>query len=450
MNTRTFNKQLLMASALFLLSGVFGYAQEQLKLKDAINYALEHKADANKARLKVENGRHQIAEVRARALPQISATGSLVNNPILQEMAMPGDIIGMPGETLLVAFGQKWTAIGGVSLQQNLFDYSVFTGLKAAKTTLEFYKINEQLTQEQIIEAVAKSYYQIFITKQKLATITQTLENTQQVQNSVQGLFDNGLAKEVDLDRTKVTVGNLKAVKQQLENAVKIQENALKFLIGMEISNPIVLLEEDFEVTPVLLDAPNVKQLVAFQLLETQKRLLEYNKQATVAAYYPTLSLFGNYNYQGLGNEFPLSDRKPADGVYWTNYASVGLNLNIPIFTGFATRSRVRMAQNQLDVLEEDMKEAEQGLNLAFENAKTQINNSVITIDNQKENVKLAQRVLDNTQNNYLNGMASLTDLIEAENALADAKNNYSNALLDYKVAEIELIKSKGQLNSLK
>ena len=450
MNTRNFNKQWFLASALVVFSGVFGYAQEQLQLKDAINYALEHKADANKARLKVENGRHQIAEVRARALPQISATGSLVNNPILQEMALPGDFIGMPGETLMVAFGQKWAAVGGVSLQQNLFDYSVFTGLKAAKTTLEFYKINEQLTQEQIIEAVAKSYYQIFITKQKLTTITQTLENTQQVQNSVQGLFDNGLAKEVDLDRTKVTVGNLQAVKQQLENAVKIQENALKFLIGMEISNPIVLLEEDFEVTPVLLDSPDVKQLVAFQLLETQKRLLEYNKQATVAAYYPTLSLFGNYNYQGLGNEFPLSDRKPADGVYWTNYASVGLNLNIPIFTGFATRSRVRMAQNQLDVLQEDMKEAEQGLNLAFENAKTQINNSVITIDNQKENVKLAQRVLDNTQNNYLNGMASLTDLIEAENALADAKNNYSNALLDYKVAEIELIKSKGQLNSLK
>lgn len=445
-----FNKQLLLTSALVLFSGVFGYSQEELSLKKAINYALENKADANKARLNVEKGRHQIAEVRSRALPQISATGSLVYNPVLQEMAMPGDIIGMPGETLLVAFGQKWTAIGGVSLQQNLFDYSVFTGLKAAKTTLEFYKINEQLTQEQIIEAVAKSYYQIFITKQKLTTITQTLENTQQVQNAVQGLFDNGLAKEVDLDRTKVTVGNLQAVKQQLENAVKLQENSLKFLIGMEISNPIELIEENLEVTPVLLEAPDVKQLVAFQLLETQKKLLEYNKQATKAAYYPTLSLFGNYNYQGLGDEFPLSDRKPADGVYWTNYASVGLNLNIPIFSGFATRSRVRMAQNQLDVLEEDMKETQQGLNLAFENAKTQINNSVITIENQKDNVKLAQQVLDNTQNNYLNGMASLTDLIEAENALADAKNNYSNALLDYKVAEIELIKSKGQLNSLK
>jgi len=61
----------------------------------------------------------------------------------------------------------------------------------------------------------------------------------------------------------------------------------------------------------------------------------------------------------------------------------------------------------------------------------------------------LAQKVLDDTQNNFINGLATLTDLLEAENALADAKNNYSNALLEYKIAEIELIKSRGGLHAL-
>ena len=451
MTIHLLNKRTLYLSAFALFFGVFSAnAQERLSLKDAINFALENKADAKKARLSVENSEHLIGEVRSRALPQISAQGNLMYNAILQEMAMPGDIIGLPGQTLLVAFGQKWTAIGGVHLTQNLFDYSVFTGLKAAKTTREFYKVNEQLTQEQVIEAVAKSYYQIFITKQKLETINQTLENTTKVQSTIQGLFDNGLAKKVDLDRIKVTVVNLKSSKQQLENAIKLQENSLKFLIGMQIDNSIELVEESMEITPVLLDAPNVKQLTSFQALEVQKQLLEYNKESIKAAYYPTLSLTGNYNYQGLGEKFPLSGAKPAEGLFWTDYATIGLNLNIPIFTGFRTRSQVRQAQNQLDVLEVDMKETEQALNLAFENAKTQINNSVITIENQRENVKLAQDVLDNTNNNYINGLATLTDLIEAENALADAKNNYSNALLEYKVAEIELIKSKGELNNLK
>ncbi|NLN25010.1 MAG: TolC family protein [Bacteroidetes bacterium] len=446
-------RQKIFFVALLSLSFTFyeGTAQEKMTLKDAVNYALENKADANKARLDVENSEHLIGEVRSRALPQINASGNLMYNAILQEMAMPGDIIGMPGQTLLVAFGQKWTAIGGVHLSQNLFDYSVFTGLKAAKTTREFYKINEQLTQEQVIEAVAKNYYQIFITRQKLETIKQTLENTNKVKNTVEGLFENGLAKKIDLDRIKVTIVNLESALKQLENAAVLQENSLKFLIGMQIDTPIELVEEnlEMEITPVLQDAPDVKSLTQFQLLETQKQLLEYNKESIKAAYYPTLSLSANYSYQGLGDKFPI-DGKPADGVYWTDYSTIGLNLNIPIFSGFRTRSLIRQAQTQLDVLEEDMKEAELALNFAYENAKTQINNNVITIENQRENVKLAQEVLDNTQNNYLNGLATLTDLLEAENALADAKNNYSNALLEYKVAEIELIKSRGELDTLK
>ena len=450
MKIHQFNKQTLYLSVFALMFvGFVVNAQERLTLKDAINYALENKADARKARLSVQNSEHQIAEVRSRALPQINANGNLMYNAILQESALPGEFFGQPGTTILVPFGQKWMANGGVSLTQNLFDYSVFTGLKAARTTREFYQINEQLTQEQVIEAVAKSYYQFFITEQKLLTITETLENTVKVQNSVQGLFDNGLAKKVDLDRIKVTVVNLNSTKLQLQNAVKLQENGLKFMIGMPMDIPVVLEEENFEVAPALLDTPNVKELTEYQLLETQKQLLVYNKQSIVAGYYPTLSLSGNYSYQGLGGKLPLSNAKPADGVFWTDYATVGLNLNIPIFSGFATRSKVRMAQNQLDVLEEDMKEAELALNYSFENARTQINNSIITIESQKENVTLAQEVLDNTQNNYMNGLASLTDLLEAENALADAKNNYSNALMEYKVAEIELIKSKGQLKSL-
>jgi outer membrane protein len=442
-------KHLIFIFILFLTVSIEAQQGNPLTLKDAITYALENKADARKAKLSVQNSEHQIAEVRSRELPQINASGNLMYNAILQESALPGEFFGQPGTTILVPFGQKWMAVGGVHLTQNLFDYSVFTGLKAAKTTREFYQINEQLTQEQVIEAVAKSYYQFFITKQKLLTINQTLENTIKVQNSVQGLFDNGLAKKVDLDRIKVTVVNLNSTKQQLENAVKLQENGLKFLIGMPMDVPVVLQEDAIEVAPALLETPNVKLLTEYQLLESQKQLLIYNKQSIVAGYYPTLSLSGNYNYQGLGQKFPLSNAKPADGVFWTDYATVGLNLNIPIFSGFATRSRVRMAQNQLDVLEEDMKEVELALNYSFENAKTQINNSFITIENQKENVTLAQEVLNNTQNNYMNGLASLTDLLEAENALADAKNNYSNALMEYKVAEIELIKSQGQLKSL-
>jgi outer membrane protein TolC len=149
-----------------------------------------------------------------------------------------------------------------------------------------------------------------------------------------------------------------------------------------------------------------------------------------------------------MGNSLPLF-KGQSRGVNWFDAASVSLNLHIPIFNGFATRSRVRQAEVSLKKLNEDIDNTELALNLAFEYAKTQINNSVITLNAQEKNVKLAQEVFFNTQNNYNNGLASLTDLLQAENSLTEAQNNYSSALLNYKVAEIQLIKSKGQLKSL-
>jgi outer membrane protein len=423
---------------------------QELTLKDAINYALQNKAEARKAKLSVENAEYQIEEVRSRALPNISANGNVTYNPIVQLNAVDfGAVTGGPSQVQLVAFGQKWTSTAGVNLTQNIFNQAVFTGLKAAKTTREFYRINAQLTEEDVIERVANNYYQVYVQRQQLAVIDSTYANTEKVRNIIQGQYDNGLARKIDLDRMNVNLNNINTQRQQLINAVALQENTLKFYMGMPIDTPITLPETQFEMTPVALsDKPDVTQRTQYQLLQTQEKLLTLQRKAVVAEYYPTLSLTAGYNYIGQGPELPWF-AKPADGVYWSDFSSVGLNLNIPIFTGFGTRSRVRQATIDLKNIEEDLKDTRLALDLAYENARTQINNSIITINSQKENVKLAQEVLDNTQNNYRQGLASLTDLLDAENSYIEAQNNYTNALLDFKLAEIQLIKAKGELRTL-
>lgn len=420
-----------------------------LTLKEAITYALENKADAKKAKLDVENSEYQIQEVRSRALPQITANGSLNYNPVLQTTVIDGAAFGTPGTTIQAAFGQKWNSVAGVSLNQALYDQSVFIGLKAAKSTREFYQINAQLTEEQLIEKVANAYYQVYVTRQNLNVLDNNLKNTTKVKDIIKGQFDNGLAKKIDLDRTLVRVSNINTQRQQTINAIALQENSLKFLMGMPIETTISIPETEFEVTPEALSAkPDTTTRSEYALLKKNEQLLEYQKKSVQAGYYPTLSLTGSYNYIGQGPEMPWF-KKPSDGVYWSDFASVGLNLQVPIFSGFGTRAKVRQADNKLKSIKVDLEETKLALDLEFENAKTQIDNSLISINNQKQNAQLAQEVLTNTNNNYIQGLASLTDLLDAENELVAAQNNYTTSLLQYKLAEIALIKSKGQLKSL-
>lgn len=429
--------------------GLSANAQTTLTLKDAVNYALQNKADAKKAQLEVENSEYKIQEVRSRALPQIVANGNLTYNPIIQTTVIDGAGFGQPGTSIQAAFGQKWTSTAGVSLTQAIFDQSVFTGLKAARSTREFYQINNQLTEEQVIERVANNYYSVYVQQERLILLDSNYVNTTKVRDIVKGQFDNGLAKKIDLDRIVVKMSNIDTERQQIKNQITLQENALKFYMGMPIEAQIVLPKEEFEVVPTeLTQEPNIENRTEYLLLKKQEELLIFNKKAVQAEYYPTLSLTAGYNYIGQGPEFPWF-AKPSSGVYWSDFSGIGLNMRVPIFTGFGTRSRVRQADVQIRSLQEDIKDTKLSLDLDYRNAMTQIENNLVTIQNQKENMRLAKEILDNTKNNYLQGLASLTDLLDSENASLEAQNNYTRAVLNYKIAEISLIKSKGELKSL-
>ncbi len=445
------NKVTIILFCLLVIIKVQAQEIKTLTLKDAINYALENKAEVKKSILQVENSEYLIQEIRSRALPQISINGGLTYNPILQTNVIDGSAFGAPPGTIIeAAFGQNWSSIAGITLNQTLFDQSVFTGLKAAKSTREFYQINNQLTEEEIIEIVASNYYKVYVLKEQLKVLDSNYVNTSKVKNVIEGQFKNGLTRKIDLDRISVKLSNIGNLRKQVFNALQMQENALKFYMGMPIETKISLPQVVFEIHEQSLEEiPNTENRTEYMLLKKNEELLEFQKKNMEAAYYPTLSLSGNYNYLGQGPDMPIGKGK-SDGIYWSDFSSIGLSLRIPVFTGFATRAKVRQADIDLLIIKEDLDDTKLALDLAYENAKNQINNNLNMIRDQKENVQLSQKVLSNIQNNYFQGLASLTELLDAENAYIVSQNNYTTTILDYKLAEIQLIKSQGKLKTLK
>ena len=442
-------RNMALGALLFAFSITELQAQETVTLKQAIEYALQNKADAQNAQLDIRNADYQIMEAKAGALPKINGVANITYNPILQTTALDaGAFSGGPSNIQLITLGQKWNAGAGVQLSQALFNQQVFIGLKAAKSTKEFYQLNAQLTEEQIIERVSNAYFQVFTIQQKKETLESSYSSTEKARNIIKSLYDNGLAKKVDLDRTNVNLTNISTVLKQQQNAINQAENALKFYMGMPIENKIELVKADMEITPHLLDETvGTDSRSEIKILNKQRELLQYNKKAVEAAYYPTVNLNANYSWQGLGDKFPLTNGEK-NGVYWADYSAITLGVNIPIFNGFATKARVEMAQIELDKLDVSIKDTKLGLDLSYQNAKSQIENSLLALENQKANVSLAETVTSNTKHNYQYGLATLTELLEAENALVEAKNNYSNAILEYKIAEIQYYKAKGELKN--
>jgi outer membrane protein len=441
--------------AFLLLAGSslsIAQAQQPLTLKDALDYALNNSEALKKARLDIETGRLKVAEVRGSALPQIDGVSTLTNNLLVQQFILPAEFMGgNPGEFIAVKAGQTWNAMSQVQLSQQIFNQQVFTGLKAAKGSEAYYRLAAQLSEENLIQQVATNYYQVIITREQLEVIDANLERISQLEKMVASQYEVGLAKKIDLDRIKVNKGNLLAQREQLEYAVVQQENLLKYYMGMPISESIQIAEADvvgLEKQGLALsgqDNFNVDNLTAYQLLGVQEDLLELQRKAYIAEYFPSLSLGGNYMYNSQSNSLNVYSNKALN----YDVASVSLNLRVPIFDGFKRRSKVSQANIELEKVREDLRQTNNALAMSYENAKIQLKNNLNTIETQFANKEFAQEVFESTQANYKNGLASLTDLLTAETELVAAQNSYNQALLNFKVAEIELIKSNGNIKSL-
>ena len=420
-------------------------AQQTLTLKEALNYAIQNNTTVRKSKLDIDRGRYKTEEIRAQALPQLTANAGLTYNPII------GQLVAKFGEqTQKIQLGENWNSSAGIQLSQQLFNQTVFTGLQAARSSEEYYNLVAQLSEEQIIELVANNYYMVLVNRQQLNVIDTNIKNVKVVEKIIVTQYENGLAKKMDVDRIKVNLTNLQTQREQAENAVTQLENQLKLSMGMPVSTQITLPKTELtEVTrlPQFTDSLSLANRTEIKILDTQDKLYWLQRKAYVSEYYPSLALTGNYTYSSQSDGFDFLRSNSAAIGYGAS--AVGLTLRVPIFNGFLTRSKIRQADVDIQKAKEDRKESTNSLNMAYENAKIQLRNSLSTITAQKQNAELAEEIYKSTQNNYNNGLANLTDLLETENSLTQAQNSYNQALLNYKVAEIQLIKSNGNIKSL-
>lgn len=192
-------KRLLSIPLLFLgLSAAIAQAQSsELSLKDCLKYALENNLKLAATRMDEESGRYKTEEIRALALPQINANASLTDNVIKQQMVLPGELVGKPGTVTAIEAGTTYSANAGVELNQQLFNQQVFTGLRAAKKSEEYYKLNTSMTEEEVIQNVSKLYYLAQVTREKASVVDANIKRVEQLVKTTTSQYNNGLAKKL-------------------------------------------------------------------------------------------------------------------------------------------------------------------------------------------------------------------------------------------------------------
>jgi outer membrane protein TolC len=258
-------------------------------------------------------------------------------------------------------------------------------------------------------------------------------------------MYDNGFTERVDIDKLSVQVVNLQTEKLKANNMITNGYSGLKLLMGMPIQDSLVLtdkLDENY-IKEGVLEASQFKysDRIDFQISEVTNKLNGLNVRRYKLNQIPTFALVGGYSKQAQRKEFDFFGKGD-----WFTSSYVGIQMKVGIFNGFALNARIKKAKLELQKSQNQTEALKISIDSEVDKAKKNFISAIASMEYQKKNMSLAEKVYDQTKKKYEIGTGSSSEINAAQVDLKTAQTNYINALNDAIIAKIDFLKATGKL----
>lgn len=444
----------IISIAVMLLVGQMTFAQEskitELTLQQCVQMAVDKNINVKTSRIDKEKSNYKKEESRAALLPKVNISAGFTDNLALPTTVLPGEFLGKPGTTIPVQMGSQFNTNATLSISQILYNQTAFTALKLTNKSAELSNLSVEKASEEIAFEVAKLYALGQTTAEQSKLIGENIKRTERLRDITKIIVENGVGKQVDLDRVNVNLENLYTQQSNTQLAQEQQLNMIKYMLDVPLEQTIVLT--DTAAMPLLANEPilqsDFSDHVNIRLLESQKELNVLNKKLINNGYLPTLSLSGQAAYQGLRKDFSTYFES-GEANKWYPMASVSVNLSIPVFDGFEKRSKARQATMDLKKTEATLESTKENFSMNYKNALNNYMNNKDIVRRQKLNLALAEKVYKETALKYREGLAGMSSLLQDEMSLSSAQGGYLTALYNFKEAELKIMSLNGGIKQL-
>lgn len=434
-------------------------------LEECINYALENNETLRNTQLDKDIAQARVRETLADGLPQLNANLELAYNYKIAVTPLPDfiapSVYGVlfdealleprdlgPPDIIPTQFGTDYTGQAVISLEQMLFDGSYFVGLRAARTYTELSRKDHLKSEIDIVEAVSKAYYSLLVNKEQTELINKNYERLDSLLRDTKGLYENGFAEKIEVNRVQVQFNNAKVERDNMDQLIEISKILLKFQMGLPQSSELEISEtiEDIRFESMEInenDDFDYSQRIEYSQLQTNETLAQLDMKNTQVQYYPKVDLFGNFGSSmgaiSSGDIFNFDDN-------WFGLGAIGVRMSVPIFDGFRKSNIIQQKRLQVAQINNNKKQLENNIDLEVRQSSLTYDRSIDNMVAQQENMKLAEEVYNVAKVKYEEGLGSSLEIINADADYKEAQTNYYSALYDALVAKVELQKAYGTL----
>jgi len=432
-----------------------GYGQEntgplRLSITEAQEYALQNNRAVQAAKIDTDIATKKVKETVAIGLPQFNLAGNYQHQFVIPELSFGPylDVDALPDQGFLtkddvtnaykeappVPLGVKDNTTFDFTLSQLIFSGEYIVGLHAVKIIKLASEKALIKTEDVTKESVASTYYLIQVLGESVKVLKESLAPIDRTYNEQVKMNEQGFNEDTDVDQIKISRSNLVRLITAIESQKVISEKLLKYQLGMDYSQPIVLTDSipGFirEGNLQYLNSPtyDVSKSIDYQILNDQVFVSSLLVKREKSTWLPTVSGFYRRHEQTNQPAFNFAVKD-----------LVGLSLNFPIFTSGQRTARISMAKFNLDKTTLNRYNAEQGLILEFETALSTYQTAYRNFMTNSETIVLSKKIYEKSIIKFNEGVSSSFELSQNQSQFLTAESNYYTSVLNLLNAKAKL-----------
>ncbi|MGH1516947.1 TolC family protein [Chryseobacterium sp. JK1] len=383
-----------------------------------------------------------VDEARNRILPEVSVGGDVRLNS--KFLIYDNGLFSSPQDVPVSSYGY---AVG-----YNV-NFNLYSGgrekrnikIKKEEETVKQYEF--ELERNNIKYSAAVAYYDLYKFLQFREFISAEISTQKKQLSLIENLFKNGVVMKSDVLRISVKLSQLELSLSDIEKKIDVTKQRINILMGRNHSAPFDIACENSSgpeaiTEPQSADYINIalKKSPQFKIAYSQIALSDMNTKQIQSTLLPKVSLYSNYNYT-----FPQISFYPYSNDLW-GFGQTGIKVQLSIDNLYKSKKSIARAHNISEQQKEKARIKKDEITIQVNEAYLQEQQASESVEMAEKNIVKSTETVRVIRSSYMNQESLLTDLLDAESVLLEAKFNLTTAQANLKLSHIRLLAITGIL----
>ena len=406
----------------------------RLTLRDAINMALRYNLGAIESGQNAQIARGQRLLALSNLLPQVSAGAS---ENVQQVNLGTFGLNGLKGQgipTVVGPFG--YSSVDG-DVSQTLFSFESIQRFRAARTAEQAAQLSYQDILDVVTLTVGNAYLQIIEASSRIEAQEAQVRNARALYDRAADQVNAGTAPRIEATRTEVQLHTEEYNLSIARNNFEVAKLALGRAIGLPLGQQFELADTlpYSDISPLSVD--DALQ-IAYKSRSDFRSALDSQKAAaqTLSAArgerYPVVAVNGDYGDLG-----PTFGHSHGDFTFQAG-------IRVPLFTGGRIKGDITQAEAELRQRKAETENIRGEIDYDVRTALLNLNAAKEQVVVAKQNVELANESLARSKDRFTSGVTDSVEVVQAEQALASANDQFITSLYDHNFAKLSLARALG------